>query len=277
MRQDRALGPKHIALSIGLFVFLAGAGIVLRPLLGDATTTTVIAAAAAIVVAVLLWAYRGLSQVLPNYFRKVYQQVDSRISIDRAIQPTRPLPTMGGVAILPDFAVLVVNEILNHKPKTIVELGSGTSTLLSGYCLQKLGRGRVHSFDHLERFARATADNVHAHGLDDFATVTHAKLTPVTVDGTQYNWYDTAELNRIKPIDMLIVDGPPAELGHHARYPALPLLADALSDNAVVILDDAARPDDRATIHRWLKKFTWFEHDVIPTEKGAAVLRRRSA
>jgi hypothetical protein len=49
----------------------------------------------------------------------------------------------------------------------------------------------------------------------------------------------------IDEIDLLLVDGPPGSLGEMARYPALHVLESQLASNAVVILDDADRPDER--------------------------------
>lgn len=46
--------------------------------------------------------------------------------------------------------------------------------------------------------------------------------------------------------------GPPGSLGETARYPALHVLEYQLAPNAVVILDDADRPDEKGIIQRWV-------------------------
>jgi hypothetical protein len=76
---------------------------------------------------------------------------------------------------------------------------------------------------------------------------------------------------------MLIIDGPPGNIQHLARYPALPLLFHLLSDDVVVLLDDAFRADEREIVKRWLKEFGGFSLEEIDAEKGAAILRRQSA
>ncbi len=243
---------------------------------GVASLAITIPLAAAAVIAIQLYTYQGIASVLPWYFRHHYQQIDSLHTIRSIIQPRQPLPPMGGVRILPDFANLLVSEVLNSQPKTIVEFGSGLSTVLTGYCLEKLGSGRIHSFDHLEQFANVTRAMTEQHGLADVSTVNFAPLKPIKVEHDTWPWYDTAELMKIPSIDMLLVDGPPAELHHQARYPALPILYKALSEDAVIIIDDAARPDDRAMIDRWLHEFPDLVKTDIPTEKGATILRRRS-
>ena len=51
---------------------------------------------------------------------------------------------------------------------------------------------------------------------------------------------------------LVIVDGPPATTGPQARYPAIEWLLTALPDcSAEVILDDYARPDEKAIVQRW--------------------------
>src|SRR6185295_577572 len=81
--------------------------------------------------------------------------------------------------------------------------------------------------------------------------------------------------NFIEPIDLLVVDGPPGDVGDLARYPALPLLHERLSDNAVILLDDASRRDMRLILDLWLREFDNFDLERIDTEKGAAILRKR--
>jgi predicted O-methyltransferase YrrM len=78
----------------------------------------------------------------------LYQQLESLISVTSILSLRTPLPPMRGWAISPDFGVLLVAEILRKKPRQVLELGSGVSTLLIAYCLEKIGHGRVVSFDH---------------------------------------------------------------------------------------------------------------------------------
>ena len=73
---------------------------------------------------------------------------------------------------------------------------------------------------------------------------------------------------------MLVVDGPPEKTQSHARYPALPLFYEYLSDEAVVILDDAGRKEESEIVEMWLKDYPEFVHEFIHTEKGISILRR---
>jgi hypothetical protein len=75
---------------------------------------------------------------------------------------------------------------------------------------------------------------------------------------------------------MLIIDGPPGLTQELARYPALPILLRMLSDDAVILLDDASRTDEAKIVKLWQKEFTDFIIEEIEAEKGAVVLHRRA-
>jgi hypothetical protein len=63
-------------------------------------------------------------------------------------------------------------------------------------------------------------------------------------------------------------------VGALARYPALPMFFERLSESAIVLVDDASRPDEQEMIKRWLKEYPVFSHEFLPHEKGTVILRR---
>jgi len=52
-------------------------------------------------------------------------------------------------------------------------------------------------------------------------------------------------------IDILVIDGPPAETQPQSRYPAYPVLRPQMSGTAVILLDDSGREDEREAVRRW--------------------------
>jgi predicted O-methyltransferase YrrM len=205
----------------------------------------------------------------------LYQQLESLISVTSILSLRTPLPPMRGWAISPDFGVLLVAEILRKKPRQVLELGSGVSTLLIAYCLEKIGHGRVVSFDHDKDYCEKSRDRISEHQLDNFAEVVHAPLKEIQLNQGSWEWYETAHLDPDVKIDLLVIDGPPGQIQEISRYPALPLLHDYFSDDIVILLDDAGRADEKTIINMWIREFPEFEHEYIPVEKGAAALRRR--
>ena len=187
-----------------------------------------------------------------------------------------PLPSTRKMAASPDFLKLLVDTILTEKPKLVVELGSGISTILTGKAIEKNGNGKLISVENDDKYAELTRRNVSLEKLSDIAKVVTAELKLQTINGQNYMWYDHSFKNEInQSIDLLIVDGPPKILNKNARYPALPLLKDHFSDNIIILIDDGKRKDDSNTVNRWISEWCHFESEFITTEKGAYILRKR--
>ncbi len=208
-----------------------------------------------------------------------YKQIESLFSIFQCLKINHPLPPMRGWAISPDFGKIIVDLVFEKKPKLILEASSGVSTLLASYCLKQLGEGTVISLEEENQYAEFSNNALIKHGLKDIANVIHAPLEEIEIEGKKWIWYDLTKIKGIKPIDMLIIDGP-AQYGRDQkmiRYPALPLLFDSLSDEVIIILDDADRKDEKDIVELWLKQFNCFEFERIDTEKGTVILHRKKA
>ncbi|MBI4781801.1 MAG: class I SAM-dependent methyltransferase [Oscillatoriophycideae cyanobacterium NC_groundwater_1537_Pr4_S-0.65um_50_18] len=208
--------------------------------------------------------------------RQDYRQIESLFSVFALLKLSHPLPSMREWAISPDMAALIIALVHERKPKRVVEVSSGISTLMVAYCLQQIGEGSVVSLEHEAQFADASREQVGRHGLQNIAKVIHAPLVPVTIADQTWQWYDIAPHQAIlHPIDLLIIDGPPGDLQHQSRYPALPQLFDALSADAMVVLDDGDRADEQAIVARWQQEFPGIQVQRIANEKGAFVLHVR--
>jgi predicted O-methyltransferase YrrM len=205
---------------------------------------------------------------------KIYSQIDALFSIHALIDIRHPLPTMRGWPVSPDFVKLLISLILDEKPETIVETGSGVSSIVAGYCLEINGRGTLVSYDHDKKYADVSSKNIESHGLEKVVSVVHAPLREIKVRDDSFTWYDPRCITVQNKIDLLVIDGPPGHLQRMARYPALPLFFDRLSDHAIVLLDDASREDEKENVERWLKEYGCFECEYVETETGAAILRR---
>ncbi|XGB43809.1 MAG: class I SAM-dependent methyltransferase [Nodosilinea sp. LVE1205-7] len=206
---------------------------------------------------------------------KEYSQIESLFSIFSLIKFNHPLPSMRNWAISPDFAVLIISLLDQHKPKVVLEAGSGVSTIITGYRLKALGQGKVLSLDHEAEFSQKSQDNIQLHDLQDVARVIHAPLINFDIQGKRWLWYDTDKLKEYlnENIDFLIIDGPPYFIQDLSRYPALPILFQRLSDNATIVLDDANRAMEEKILELWVKEFRFSSVEKIFTEKGACVLR----
>ena len=220
----------------------------------------------------------SIEQALGRAVDVLSGNMEALFSIFSVIHLRHPLPPMGRWAVSPDFARILVDVILERTPGLVVELGSGVSTLLCAYCLEKNGVGAIVSVEHEDEFVRATTENIRKHRLDQFARVVHAPLRDITLRNRIYKWYDKdLVLPKIasQKVDVLIVDGPPAKTGDEARYPAVPVLFDLLADQAIVLVDDAGRQEERTTVRRWVRKFPILNLQYLRwTEKGTAILKK---
>lgn len=189
-----------------------------------------------------------------------------------------PLPLMRHWAISPDFATYLVQLLREYQPKNVLELGGGTSTIITGEILKQLGAGHVTAVEGMAEYAEKTREHFERHALCDIASIIHAPLTETDLHGKQWLWYNVDMLRDVQDIDFLLVDGP-AQFNNPrrmARYPALPLFYDRLVPGAIILLDDSNREDEQRIAHRWLKEFDDLtlvkERDEF--EKGAIVLQK---
>jgi predicted O-methyltransferase YrrM len=163
-----------------------------------------------------------------------------------------PFPHQG-FEITGEEAVFLFHLIRRHRPRLIVELGSGSSTVLFAASLRANGSGRVIAVEHDEEHARHTAALLAQAELSDRAEIVLAPLTDLTLSGRTFQWYDLQPvLSAVsEKIDLLFVDGPPGKVQSLSRFPALPVLAAHLSPRAIVVVDDGAREDETKMVALW--------------------------
>jgi predicted O-methyltransferase YrrM len=197
------------------------------------------------------------------------------------------LPWSAGV-MRPAGLVIVCNDIVLNERRRVVELGSGVSTVLLARLLcqrSPLGGFRIAAVEHDARWARWVIEQLDREGTGSDVVVVHAPLAPHPRAVAGLSWYDEAALDRGlriamrgDPIDLLLVDGPPAYAAGHGlvRYPALPVLCDWLAPGATVVLDDAERPGEQEVLRQWERE-TGLDFDRWADRAGVAVARTGDA
>jgi predicted O-methyltransferase YrrM len=175
----------------------------------------------------------------------------------------------------PDLLLLLVSIVRAQRPTTVVDLGSGVSTVWLALAMREFGiDGRVVALDHEAGYADATREAVSALGLGKLAEVRHAPLDDLDLAGDTFPWYERSSLDDVVSCDLLFVDGPPGVLRHHSRYPALPVLGARMTVGGHVVVDDYAREDERDMVARWVAASPEWSLRELPLEKGAALLTR---
>lgn len=216
------------------------------------------------------------AQVIDEHERtqvRVLRQVQSLFQLHVDVTPRAPLPLLGQYAATPDLLATLVSLVKRKHPRVIVELGSGSSTIVCGYALESTSQGKVISFDHEAQYAAETNAALEVHGLSAIAAVQVAPLRETRCGASTWSWY-AMNLEELPLIDLLIVDGPPMTTGRLARYPALPVLWSKLAPGAIIVVDDAARPDETEMVRRWIKEFPGLRMESLPHEKGTVILHK---
>lgn len=203
----------------------------------------------------------------------VPQDVDATRQLRRLVEPRALMPSLGAWGIDARSLLALVALVQRERPSVVLELGSGASTIWLGYILEQLG-ARLVSMEHDADYAEVTAARIADHQLTESVELRRGDLETVHAGENEWTWYPSELLADLGDIDLVLIDGPPKAVGAEARYPAVPVLLDKLSDDAWIVLDDARRPDERKIVRRWLAEHS----ELADTNEGGddiAVLRYR--
>lgn len=260
-RKERVRRPLRLAvLSAGSVLAAGAAGALVHPV---AATVLAVAAGTAWLIA---FNARELGVL------RVAASENEALQTLAPLREGEPYP-LNPATLSPENALTLCQEILYGRPRRILELGSGSSTLLMARCLEILGReGRsIVSLDHGEFWVEDSRRKLERAGLLELARVIHAPIVP-TDDGP---WYDLSVLpDEAGPFDLVLVDGPEGGKGDPlARYGALPRLRQRLAPGAVLVLDDGLREGEQEVVRRWSALEPGLEVTFVPSHEGLYVVR----
>ena len=202
--------------------------------------------------------------------------IGSMLRLQQRFNPVVAWPRTTGWAMDSSTLERLVERILEQRPRTIVECGSGPSTVWLAYAAREAG-SRLVSLEHLEQFARQTRQELARHGLQDVAEVRLAPLQEHDVEGASYRWYDAEACQDLDGIDMLLVDGPPKATGERARYPAVPLLRSRFSAHCTIIVDDVHRKQEQEIIDLWRSSNPGMESPQLLGDRTMLIEWQRTA
>jgi len=256
LRNRISRGWRPYIYALVLWSAWAIASLILRTLLGeDGLLYSMIlfgGIAFVSIVYVAQWLRNGIRR--DRYWEAGVKQ-ENEFMLNAFVSPRRPLPAWESYMASAELLECIWQLILEERPNRVLELGSGLSTLVMAYALEAAGQGTLCSLEDHAGYAARTRRLVREHGLDAYAEVIETRLERLTVDSDVPYWYALTDLSTDMPIDLLFVDGPSGHFHPKIRYPALPVLRNFLSDNAVVIVDDSHRWQESDMIHEWLAEY----------------------
>jgi predicted O-methyltransferase YrrM len=250
-----------IALSFVALYFVA------RPI--DELLTIVLSIAwATLVIVYLMVRWRSIPPVYDPQITELRRLIELQPLVGGAFLP------FSGWAMDPNDLYHLVATIQFERFETIVECGSGVSTIAIGRLLRQLGQGHLYSLEEDKAWFDVMAATLAGEQLTDRVTLIHAPLEGYAdIDSRWYALEKARHIQtRIDRIGLLLVDGPKS-VTTHARYPALPVFAAQLDEKSLVVLDDTRRPNEIAVLERWSQEFPLRIESRPDSPRGQAYIR----
>ena len=195
----------------------------------------------------------------------------------RMIQRLEPnhFTNVGSGEALDDFLYLIVRCISDSLPRTIVELGTGSTTLIVAACLARLGMDAVlHSIGHDRHRLDEIRQDLRQNALEE-----RVELVLAPIGETRFGrFYEIdAWIAGLERVDLLIVGGPPLDLGPPIRRSAMHYFHPVLSDGAMVLIDDGRREGQRDDARRWRLEHPELSLEFVDNFRGCFLLRKPAA
>lgn len=188
------------------------------------------------------------------------QNLSSNLYALALIQPllqSYPFIPLTTSSIKPNNLAFLLNDVTLNQRKSILEFGSGISTILMGRLIRKNGLDcKIISVEHDKDWIEFVQGYIDKDGTHEAVQMIYAPLTRSENALDENAWYDTRVLEKsvqgIK-FDMVVIDGPPAWEPNkdRARYPAFSFIWNRLCSKAIVCLDDANRDGEKDILAKW--------------------------
>jgi Methyltransferase domain len=234
----------------------------------------VVIALAVFLVYLIDYKFKRLNDSMMNHDRAnrfETNQIEHLLALYHDLKLDGALPATRDWAGSPDFLRIVYEHVRALKPETVVECGSGVSSIVIARALQQNGKGRLISLDHDAIFAEKTRQNLAHHGLEQWVDMRVEPLQDSGVAGQKTHWYPLKNIPSAN-INMVVVDGPPITNDAEARFCAGPTFIPKMSDQSVMLLDDFNRAGDSSIVEKWRAAFPSLGFEKLATEKGCCRL-----
>jgi len=136
-------------------------------------------------------------------------------------------------------ADILLNILNEHKPKKILDIGSGLSTVLFSEWAAE-NNAEVISLEHTKKYYESTKKLLNQ----------KVDLRLCDLIETKHGFFYKTELPN--DIDFVLIDGPPGSIGRNATFYAV---YPHLSKGYLAWLDDADRQGEREILKNWQADF----------------------
>lgn len=162
----------------------------------------------------------------------------------------------------PSTILHVLNDISINNRLNVIEFGSGASTFYIAKLIKQYSlKTKFFSVESDEEWMNQLYNQLKLYNLEDFVELIFAPIVEVPKSLSykgQKTWYDTkilsTKLAYLETVDLILVDGPIGKSTPFARYSAIPFLAEKISEDFTVFLDDIHRKQEQEIIKQWSKQ-----------------------
>lgn len=191
------------------------------------------------------------------------------MSILQSLLSDLPYLPFNGGALRPVCMAYIVNEIIINQRKTVLEFGSGLSTIVMARLIKKNKlQTRVIAIEHNQVWASILEGYLLDEDLDPYVKIIRVDLKDMETPLGKVKWYDydviAANISD-KKFDLIIIDGPPADREPimHSRFPALFKLDNNIAADFCMLLDDANRQGEKDLIEYYRTQNQAVKYNVI--------------
>lgn len=203
---------------------------------------------------------------------KNFDQFESLLWLYHAVKPIYPFPRFRGWAASPDFLRIVIERIKEQKIKRIIELGSGSSTVVLAEFLKRTKcRGKIISIDERRESYLKTFNELKKRKLNKKVLLYFCPLTKITKTDNNTKWYSVPKFVYKSKFDLVIIDGPSTLNDPLSRRFTIDRLKNAAASNCLFIMDDTNRPGEQEILKKWIAERKIKNLEQLPTEKGTAL------
>lgn len=214
--------------------------------------------------------------VTPADLDRLYEQLAASIQIQNVMRGDAVFRPMPGWALSPDAIVNILADLQERPSPSLIEFGSGQSTLVFAASVRNRG-GRFVSIEHDAAHAAAVRQQLIAHDLQQYVD-----LLTVAIEEKAAGHGFAASRSYALPhdlghFDVALVDGPPYFFGEGGRYHPLRWALEHLKPGGAAYLDDMIRSAEQAIVAALKAEWPSLEVQDLATAKGMARLTLRGA
>lgn len=179
--------------------------------------------------------------------------------VDLGLDPSRIW--WGPMTLFPKKVNFLIDEIETSPPRVMLEVGSGSSTLLFAALAERYDFRVLSLENHQSSINYVRSILKGSPGEDRVILKKSDFIKRRYPDGAPYRWYDIDLGIMDAKFDFVFIDGPMGLLV--GRNGAIPEILPFLASEHRIYLDDVQRPHEQDCLHEWKKHYTNLEVETF--------------